>query len=154
MRIVIRRHSLSACRLITGSLRRTTRLGTFRLSDRALLSQVRTNGSATNHSRCLTREVRLSRRKPINPIGRISEGPRESRDARTNVLRTPGPFSGPWTRRRREEREYSENIRTKRKEVYRQEGREREREDARGVRDGRESKGIRLAKVRATPRGL
>lgn len=36
------------------------------------LSQVRTNGSATNHSRFSTRK-RSFRRKPINPIGRISE---------------------------------------------------------------------------------
>lgn len=37
-----------------------------------LLSQVRTNGPTTNHSRFSTRK-RSFRRKPINPIGRISE---------------------------------------------------------------------------------
>lgn len=99
----------------------------------ALLSQVRTNGSATNHSRRSTRaSAALPSYKPINPIGRISEGSRVLHREKPCVTRTnasihththvrkarlrEGLFRG-RAQHRQEEREYRENTRTKRKEV-------------------------------------
>lgn len=93
----------------------------IRPTDRpTLLSQVRTNGSVRQIIRRSSTRKRGSRRKPINPIGRISEGlyarGMKSRDMR---VRTDGgrALSEGTARPRREEREYRENTRRQRKEV-------------------------------------
>lgn len=93
------------------------------------LSQVRTNGPTTNHSRFSTRK-RSFRRKPINPIGRISEALcTHYGNHDTRIRRNVGTLSRSRSTSSRRKREYRENSWTKRKEI--------DRGEMRGMRRGR-----------------